>query len=1385
MGMGKRAKPVKKTTSPRVKSRPASRQAYVYVVCGNEHAERVNTSLEFLKKFSRKEIVILGSGISAPINHDQLIDVPRLEGFDDHQMAIMIKTGLPRYLKDPGLTVCYLDNDVIAVNRDVDSIFTRVKGPFAFAPDHYPLPTFSRYAVNCGCAESQCAHLAAAIQKKFKVTVKDLAWAHWNGGVFVYKKEAKPLWDLWNRYTREIFNDPYWKTRDQGTLVAAAWKLGLQKTPTLPREYNFIVDCWEGTPLKNRQTLQGKQIPFNDTYSLKPHKTKPTPKFIHFINGGVKRKGWKNWEEAEALLMEGQPVAGKKAGKANQKGRLGPSNRVVHGLWIGNRLSKLEQLTIRSFIKHGHEFHLWLYDDLETPLPPEVILEDAGEIISRDKIFRKKDIDPETGVGRGSVGAPFSDLFRYKLLYEKGGYWVDMDVTCLKPLNFPGDYVFRPHRVGVVGNIMKCPPKSALMRMTYEQVLMDADEKSPWLMPNRVLSRNVRKFKLDRYILPGICNEDKWEKIILPFIEREAPIPEGWHAIHWINEMWRTLEMDKGMYRGVQCVEEAPNKDSVPSDSTLGHLYEEYGLAGEPAQAAEENTAPAPPSQVPPMPVQIETSAVRQPVTPEISQPIHINLMLPSLARGGAERSVVETLQGLSKHQATSKLFVLADTQPCYEYKGDAQRRVYRLHSLDLETKMRMAAFEILASPTPVVFTHMIHLPYLRALWRYGVHTIPVIQNSRPSWQNDPVEFDDPHVPFVAAVSEDVAGQLRAAKCPKPVVAVRHELQRWFSPGELQEMRRKTRDHHSVPENTLLIGMVGEFKTQKAYTRAVRVLAEIRRHQKAKLMILGGWDHQWGNGRLAYEATCRQALELGVMPDLLTPGPVKDVAPYYAAFDVFLNTSVYEGLSVATLEAIQAGCPIVSADAGGNRECLPPESALVRETADIGAYVRGIAQVLSRGQRLVPVPPADTDLVPRLWCALGQYGVPALYPDSQENLPRSREDAKKTLLIDKTKNQKKDGILFLTDNLNLGGSPRSLVNLLSRLPLEGRTWLGVIQSINHQPFLDELDSAGVPVFSMRPARGYLNRVEQILAMIRHLGIGTVVFWNVEAKVKLLLSKILPPDQVRLVDVSPGPWLFTDIQNQVGFQQRIAWGAQDYFRRLDHFVSKYEGGHPPGMRMAASKLTVIPNGVPDLSAVPDAGKGDKPERGWIIGTCCRILPSKRIEYLLEMLSELNKRLPGGKMILVGAGNPKYEDYWRFIQKRMRELGVANIQFAGHQGDVRPFLRRFQVFVLLGTDHGSPNASLEAMSLGLPIVSTKHGGIKDQVEPGVNGYLVSDSEPREMAHQVRLLLMNPSKRERFGKAGRRIVNEKFTMDLMVQRYCGVLGLKKNDYRSRKNI
>jgi hypothetical protein len=103
---------------------------------------------------------------------------------------------------------------------------------------------------------------------------------------------------------------------------------------------------------------------------------------------------------------------------------------IVHGLWINGNMTSLELLTIHSFIDHGYEFHFWTYNQSIQDLPQSVLLKDANEIIPTKEVFQYSN-ENQFGHGKGSY-AGFSDIFRYKLLYEYGGWWTDMDITCLK-----------------------------------------------------------------------------------------------------------------------------------------------------------------------------------------------------------------------------------------------------------------------------------------------------------------------------------------------------------------------------------------------------------------------------------------------------------------------------------------------------------------------------------------------------------------------------------------------------------------------------------------------------------------------------------------------------------------------------------------------------------------------------------------------------------------------------------------------------------------------------------------------------------------------------------------------------------------------------------------
>jgi hypothetical protein len=242
---------------------------------------------------------------------------------------------------------------------------------------------------------------------------------------------------------------------------------------------------------------------------------------------------------------------------------------IVHGLWIKGPLTALEQLTICSFLAHGYSFRLWTYHIDSIHFEQDgLLLKDAHEIIPHDEIFSYQKDGP-LGIGKGSY-AGFSDIFRYKLLYEYGGWWTDMDVCCLKPFSVTNSYVFRKSKAtksSIVGNLMKVPAHSALMKACYERALQEIQEdNTDWMKPIHILQEEIDKRALSKYV-GDIANDDSWTLVRKLLISNEQK-PEHWSFIHWMNEEFRVLDIPKDQY--------------LP-ESILGQLMERYGL-GKPVQ---------------------------------------------------------------------------------------------------------------------------------------------------------------------------------------------------------------------------------------------------------------------------------------------------------------------------------------------------------------------------------------------------------------------------------------------------------------------------------------------------------------------------------------------------------------------------------------------------------------------------------------------------------------------------------------------------------------------------------------------------------------------------------------------------------------------------------
>lgn len=228
-------------------------------------------------------------------------------------------------------------------------------------------------------------------------------------------------------------------------------------------------------------------------------------------------------------------------------------NQVIQGLWIGTELSVMEQLSISSFLRNGHVYHLYVYDTPKN-IPPGTVVKDANEILPASKIFQYKH--------RASY-AGFSNFFRYKLLLERGGWWSDVDNICLKPFNFLEEYVFATEVCDglevVTSGIIKAPAGSEAMAHAWEVCQSKNPKKLAWGETGpKLAGQTVKKHSLERYVMPHdvFCPLDytEWHKVLEPDFD-ESLIANS-HAIHLWNEMWRGAGQDKNARYPSDCLYE-------------------------------------------------------------------------------------------------------------------------------------------------------------------------------------------------------------------------------------------------------------------------------------------------------------------------------------------------------------------------------------------------------------------------------------------------------------------------------------------------------------------------------------------------------------------------------------------------------------------------------------------------------------------------------------------------------------------------------------------------------------------------------------------------------------------------------------------------------------
>ncbi len=149
--------------------------------------------------------------------------------------------------------------------------------------------------------------------------------------------------------------------------------------------------------------------------------------------------------------------------------------------------------------------------------------------------------------------------------------------------------------------------------------------------------------------------------------------------------------------------------------------------------------------------------------------------------------------------------------------------------------------------------------------------------------------------------------------------------------------------------------------------------------------------------------------------------------------------------------------------------------------------------------------------------------------------------------------------------------------------------------------------------------------------------------------------------------------------------------------------------------------------------------------------------------LEMEPQLKEQI---RLVLVGDGPLRKE-----CQQLLNAAGLDQLAWLpGERNDVPEVMRGLDCFVLPSLAEGISNTILEAMASGLPVIATNVGGNADLVVVEQTGVLVPPADPESMARAIIRMAKQTDTRQSMALSGRRLVEEKFSMNAMVASYQG---------------
>lgn len=220
----------------------------------------------------------------------------------------------------------------------------------------------------------------------------------------------------------------------------------------------------------------------------------------------------------------------------------------------------------------------------------------------------------------------------------------------------------------------------------------------------------------------------------------------------------------------------------------------------------------------------------------------------------------------------------------------------------------------------------------------------------------------------------------------------------------------------------------------------------------------------------------------------------------------------------------------------------------------------------------------------------------------------------------------------------------------------------------------------------------------------------------------------------------------------------------FFNRADLFVFQTEKAKEYYPKRVQSKSCVIPNPIEPLTRTIERSLSSIDKR--IVSVARLELKQKRQDLLIEAFKKISEDYPEYVLEFYGSGPD---------EQRIRQLigDNNNIRLCGVTREVAKTIQSASMFVLTSDYEGIPNALMEAMSIGVPCISTdcSPGGAAMLIKNKENGLLVKRNDAMLLAEAIKYYIDNPSIAEDFGKKGM-LINDEYKKDVIAQKWCSFI-------------